>query len=210
MLAQQTMEYGMKMTIYCGIFEHLSENGLKSEAFQAEINELIKQVDRCDLGPVEKDQLILLFNFGRYLLISSSRAGTQATNLQGIWSNSIKPSWNCNYTTNINTQMNYWPVLPCNMPELMMPLTDLIKTLSVTGEQTAKDFYNASGFVVHHNSDIWGFSYPVQGRACWAFWQGGSGWLCRSLCEIYEYTLDRNFLEKTAYACQISSVHFCS
>ena len=141
---------------------------------------------------------VLLFNFGRYLLISSSRAGTQATNLQGIWSNSIKPSWNCNYTTNINTQMNYWPVLPCNMPELMTPLVDLIKTLSVTGEDAAKSFYNADGFVVHHNSDIWGFSYPVQGRASWGYWQGGSGWLCRSLFEIYEYTLDRDFLEKTA------------
>ena len=141
---------------------------------------------------------VLLFNFGRYLLISSSRAGTQATNLQGIWSNSIKPSWNCNYTTNINTQMNYWPVLPCNMPELMTPLVDLIKTLSVTGEDTAKSFYDANGFVVHHNSDIWGFSYPVQGRASWGYWQGGSGWLCRSLFEIYEYTLDRDFLEKTA------------
>ena len=141
---------------------------------------------------------VLLFNFGRYLLISSSRAGTQATNLQGIWSNSIKPSWNCNYTTNINTQMNYWPVLPCNMPELMTPLVDLIKTLSVTGEDAAKSFYDANGFVVHHNSDIWGFSYPVQGRASWGYWQGGSGWLCRSLFEIYEYTLDRDFLEKTA------------
>lgn len=141
---------------------------------------------------------VLLFNFGRYLLISSSRAGTQATNLQGIWNNSIKPSWNCNYTTNINTQMNYWPVLPCNMPELMTPLVDLIKTLSVTGEDAAKSFYDANGFVVHHNSDIWGFSYPVQGRASWGYWQGGSGWLCRSLFEIYEYTLDRDFLEKTA------------
>lgn len=141
---------------------------------------------------------VLLFNFGRYLLISSSRQGTQATNLQGIWSNSIKPSWNCNYTTNINTQMNYWPVLPCNMPELMTPLTDLLKTLSVTGEAAARDFYNAKGFVVHHNSDIWGFSYPVQGRASWGFWQGGSGWLCRSLFENFEYTLDKEFLKSTA------------
>ena len=149
-------------------------------------------------GESDNDLYVLLFNFGRYLLISSSRAGTQATNLQGIWSNSTKPSWNCNYTTNINTQMNYWPVLPCNMPELMTPLVDLLKTLSVTGEDAAKSFYNANGFVVHHNSDIWGFSYPVQGRASWGYWQGGSGWLCRSLFEIYEYTLDKDFLEKTA------------
>ena len=156
----------------------------------------------------DDDLYVLLFNFGRYLLISSSREGTQATNLQGIWSNSVKPSWNCNYTTNINTQMNYWPVLPCNMPELMTPLTDLIKTLSVTGEDVAKNFYNANGFVVHHNSDIWGFSYPVQGRACWAFWQGGSGWLCRSLFEIYEYTLDRDFLRNTAYPIMKKAAEF--
>ena len=151
---------------------------------------------------------VLLFNFGRYLLISSSRAGTQATNLQGIWSNSIKPSWNCNYTTNINTQMNYWPVLPCSMPELMTPLVDLMKTLSVTGAHTAKSFYNADGFVVHHNSDIWGFSYPVQGRSCWGYWQGGSGWLCRSLFEVYEYTLDKTYLEETAFPIMKKSAVF--
>ena len=156
----------------------------------------------------DDDLYVLLFNFGRYLLISSSRAGTQATNLQGIWSNSTKPSWNCNYTTNINTQMNYWPVLPCNMPELMTPLTDLLKTLSVTGEDAARNFYNAKGFVVHHNSDIWGFSYPVQGRACWGFWQGGSGWLCRSLFEIYEYTLDKSFLENTAFPIMKKAAEF--
>ncbi|MBO5937319.1 MAG: glycoside hydrolase family 95 protein [Clostridia bacterium] len=156
----------------------------------------------------DDDLYVLLFNFGRYLLISSSRAGTQATNLQGIWSNSIKPSWNCNYTTNINTQMNYWPVLPCNMPELMTPITDMLKTLSVTGEEVARNFYNAKGFVVHHNSDIWGFSYPVQGRACWGYWQGGSGWLCRSLFEIYEYTLNKDFLGKTAYPIMKKAAEF--
>lgn len=151
---------------------------------------------------------VLLFNFGRYLLISSSRAGTRATNLQGIWNNSTKPSWNCNYTTNINTQMNYWPVLACNMPELMEPLVELIKALCVIGEEVARSFYNARGFVVHHNSDIWGFSYPVQGKACWGFWQGGSGWLCRSLFEIYDYTLDRAFLEKTAFPLMKKAAEF--
>lgn len=150
-------------------------------------------------GKEDNGLYVLLFNYGRYLLISSSRKGSLATNLQGIWSNSIKPSWNCNYTVNINTQMNYWPVLPCNMPELMAPMVDLVKMLSVTGEDTAKHFYNADGFVVHHNADIWGHSVPVHGGASWAFWQGGSGWLCRSLYELYEYTLDKNYLEKTAF-----------
>lgn len=142
---------------------------------------------------------VLLFNYGRYLLISSSRKGSQATNLQGIWSTGTKPAWNCNYTVNINTQMNYWPVLPCNMPEIMTPMVDLLKMLSVTGEETARNFYNAEGFVVHHNADIWGHSVPVHGGASWAFWQGGSGWLCRSLYELYEYTLNKDYLEKTAF-----------
>lgn len=140
----------------------------------------------------------LLFNFGRYLLIASSRPGSLATNLQGIWNNSTKPGWNSNYTVNINTQMNYWPVLPCGMPELMGPLVDLIRTLSVTGQNTAKEFYHANGFVVHHNADIWGHSVPVYGSPSWAFWSGGSGWLCRSLYEIYEFTLDEDFLRNTA------------
>lgn len=141
----------------------------------------------------------LLFNFGRYLLISSSREGTMATNLQGIWSDSIKPPWNSNYTVNINTQMNYWCALMCNMPELMTPLVDLIKALSIAGENTAKEYYHAAGFVVHHNADIWGHTTPVMGSPVWAYWQGASGWLCLSLYEIYEYTLDKAFLEGTAY-----------
>lgn len=141
----------------------------------------------------------LLFNYGRYLLIASSRENSLATNLQGIWNNSTKPAWNCNYTVNINTQMNYWPVLACNMPELMSPLVELIRALAVTGKDTARDFYHANGFVVHHNADVWGHSVPVHGSASWAFWSGGSGWLCRSLYEIYEYTLDEEFLRNTAF-----------
>lgn len=140
----------------------------------------------------------LLFNFGRYLLIASSRAGTQATNLQGIWNNSTKPSWNSNYTININTEMNYWPVLRCNMPELMQPIIDLVEKLSVTGEQTARDFYHADGFVAHHNADIWGHSVPVPGNACWGYWAGGSGWLCRSVYEAYAFSGDKEYLKNTA------------
>lgn len=140
----------------------------------------------------------LLFNFGRYLLIASSRAGSMATNLQGIWNNTVKAPWNSNYTVNINTQMNYWPVLPCNIPELMAPLVDLIKIVSVTGEKTAKNFYRANGFVLHHNTDIWGHTVSVHGGPQWAFWNGGSGWLCRHLYEIYEYSFDKDYLQKTA------------
>lgn len=150
----------------------------------------------------------LLFNYGRYLLIASSRAGSMATNLQGIWNNTVKAPWNSNYTVNINTQMNYWPVLPCNMPELMTPLVDLMKTVSVTGEKTARDFYHAGGFVLHHNTDIWGHTVPVHGGPSWAFWNGGSGWLCRHLYEIYEYSLDKEYLQKTAFPIMKKAAEF--
>lgn len=150
----------------------------------------------------------LLFNFGRYLLIASSRAGSMASNLQGIWNNTVKAPWNSNYTVNINTQMNYWPVLPCNMPELMAPLVDLMKMVSVTGERTAKDFYHANGFVMHHNTDIWGHTVPVHGGPSWAFWNGGSGWLCQNLFEIYNYTLDKEFLKNTAFPIMKKAAEF--
>ena len=140
----------------------------------------------------------LLFNYGRYLLLASSRPGSLATNLQGIWNNSTRPPWNSNYTVNINTEMNYWGALPCNLPETITPLVQLIRALAVTGKETARQYYHASGFVAHHNADIWGFSAPVRGNACWGFWPGASGWLCRSLYELFEYTQDKDFLRETA------------
>ena len=150
----------------------------------------------------------LLFNFGRYLLIASSRPGSTAANLQGIWNNRVQAPWNSNYTVNINTEMNYWPALPCNLPELMEPLTDLIRTVSVTGEQTAWDFYHARGFVLHHNTDLWGHTAPVHGGVEWAFWPGGSGWLCQNLFEIYRYTLNREFLRDTAFPLMKKAARF--
>lgn len=141
---------------------------------------------------------VLLFNYGRYLLISASRPGSQAMNLQGIWNNTVKAPWNSNYTVNINTEMNYWPALPCNLAELMEPLTDLLKKVSVTGEVTAREFYRAGGFTLHHNTDLWGMTAPIQGNPSWGYWNGGSGWLCQNLFDIYEYTLDKDFLRDTA------------
>ena len=167
-------------------------------------NERIKRFKKADDSGLYE----LLFNFGRYLLIASSREGSLATNLQGIWNNSIKPPWNSNYTVNINTEMNYWCALPCNLPELMKPLVELIKTLSVTGEETAKEFYNASGFTVHHNADIWGYCAPVHGSAGWGYWQGASGWLCRNLYELYEYTNDAQYLKSTAYPIMKKAAQF--
>ena len=145
----------------------------------------------------------LYFNFGRYLTIAASREGTQATNLQGIWNDSVTPPWNCNYTININTEMNYWPTLMVNLPECHEPLVRLITELSESGARTAQRFYGAPGFVSHHNTDIWRMSTPVgahrPGSAVFAFWPMSSGWFVRHLWEQYEYTRDEKFLRDTAW-----------
>lgn len=150
----------------------------------------------------------LLFNFGRYLLIASSREGTQPTNLQGIWNDEIIPPWNSNYTTNINTEMNYWPVLPTAMPELTEPLNRMADELRKNGRNTAKLYYGVGGFTVHHNSDLWRHTVPVQGQAVWSFWPMASGWLCRHLYEYYEYTLDEEFLLDKAYPVMCDAARF--
>lgn len=145
----------------------------------------------------------LFFHYGRYLLIASSRPGTQPVNLQGIWNARVRPSWSSNYTVNINTQMNYWPAEICGLSPLHEPLFRLIGELQKTGSRTAAAYYGAGGFVSHHNVDIWRLSTPVgrkgRGTAGYAFWPMSSGWLCRHLYEHYEYTLDKGFLRDTAY-----------
>ena len=144
----------------------------------------------------------LYVQFGRYLLISSSRTKDAPANLQGIWNQLVRPPWSSNYTTNINVQMNYWPVESANLSELFSPMNDLIRNLSVTGKETAASFYRAPGWVVHHNSDIWAASNPVgdfgKGDPKWANWSMGSAWLTRHLWEHYQYTGDRDYL-KQAY-----------
>ncbi len=150
----------------------------------------------------------LLFNFGRYLAISSSRPGSQPSTLQGIWNDKLCPPWNSNYTVNINTEMNYWPVLPCDMPEINEPLIEMVRDLSVAGERTAKEMYGMNGFVSHHNVDIWRLTTPVAGSASWAFWPMSSGWLCEHLFAHYEYTLDEKYLRETAYPIMKKAAQF--
>jgi alpha-L-fucosidase 2 len=128
----------------------------------------------------------LLFDYGRYLLISSSRAGGTPANLQGIWNDLLPAPWSANYTTNINTQMNYWPADVANLPECLPPLVDLIAGLSRTGTETARRLYDAPGWVAHHNADIWGYSQPVghgQDNPKWAFWPMGGVWLANQLLD---------------------------
>ncbi|MBC3785068.1 glycoside hydrolase family 95 protein [Spirosoma utsteinense] len=145
----------------------------------------------------------LYFQFGRYLLISSSRPGGPPANLQGIWNKELRAPWSSNYTININTQMNYWPSETTNLSEMHMPLLDWIRNLSVTGANTAREFYGAKGWVAHHNSEIWGTSNPVgekgAGDPVWANWYMGGNWLCQHLWEHYAFTGDRKFLAEKAY-----------
>ncbi len=159
--------------------------------------------DKSDLG-----LYTLLFDFGRYLTICGSRPGSQAMNLQGIWNNRVDPPWCADYTVNINTEMNYYPTLVCDLAEMQAPLTEMMKDLSVRGRETAKEYYGARGFCVHHNTDLWRACQPVQGNACWLFWPMAGGWLSRHLFDEYEYTCDETFLRETAYPILESAARF--
>lgn len=136
---------------------------------------------------------VLYFQFGRYLLISCSRPGTQPANLQGLWNDKISPTWDSKYTININTQMNYWPAETANLSELTEPLTRMVKELSETGANVARTHYDAQGWVTHHNTDIWRAAAPIDG-AFWGMWPMGGAWLATHLWEHYLFTLDKTYL----------------
>ena len=151
---------------------------------------------------------MLLYNYGRYLAVAGSRPGTQPMNLQGIWNDLMDPPWNSNYTTNINTEMNYWPMLPCAMPELNEPLLQMLRELSVSGEAVARAHYGAPGFAAHHNQDLWRYAAPTQGNACWSAFPLCGAWMCWHLWEHWRYTLDKAFLEDTAYPVMKKAAQF--
>ncbi len=137
------------------------------------------------------------FQFGRYLLICSSQPGGQAANLQGIWNDKLFPSWDSKYTCNINAEMNYWPAEVTNLSELYEPLLRLTREVSETGKETARIMYGANGWVLHHNTDIWRITGPVD-KAPSGMWPTGGAWLCRHLWERYLHTGDIEFL-RSAY-----------
>jgi len=155
----------------------------------------------------------LYFQYGRYLLISSSRPGGTAVNLQGLWNKEFRPPWSSNYTININTEMNYWPAETANLSDMHLPLLSWIKNLSYTGKVIAKEYYRARGWVVHHNTDIWGLSNAVgncgDGDPVWANWYMGGNWLCQHLWEHYCFTGDKEFLRNEAYPIMKEAVLFC-
>lgn len=154
----------------------------------------------------------LYFQYGRYLLVSSSRVAEVPANLQGLWNKELRPPWSSNYTTNINVQMNYWPAESTNLSEFHQPLMGFLKNLSITGAVTAREFYGMKGWVTHHNSDIWALSNPVgdrgKGDPKWANWALGSQWLSRHLWDHYLFTRDTKFLRDTAYPLMKGAAEF--
>ncbi len=148
----------------------------------------------------------LSYNFGRYLMISSSRPGTQPANLQGIWNDDQNPSWDAKYTTNINTEMNYWPVESSNLSECVEPLVQMMKELQDQGGQVAREHYGARGWVLHQNTDIWRVAAPMDGPT-WGTFTVGGAWLCTQLWEHYQYTMNKDYL-KDIYPLLEGSVQF--
>ena len=136
---------------------------------------------------------VLLFQYGRYLLIASSQPGGQPATLQGIWNDKLLPQWDSKYTININTEMNYWPAEVTNLTETHLPLVEMVKDLSESGRETARTLYNSKGWVTHHNTDLWRISGPVD-RAFHGMWPTGGAWLCRHLWERYLYNGDTTYL----------------
>ncbi|WP_327632823.1 glycoside hydrolase family 95 protein [Kribbella sp. NBC_00482] len=136
----------------------------------------------------------LIYNFGRYLMISSSRPGGLPTNLQGIWNEHLQPPWSSNYTVNINTEMNYWPAETTSLSECHQPLLDYVQHLAQAGRRTAEHLYGAKGWTAHHNADAWCWTAPVDGNPKWSNWPMAGVWLCRHLWDHYAFTGDREYL----------------
>ena len=158
--------------------------------------------------------LALYFNFGRYLLIASSRPGSQPANLQGIWNSELRPPWSSNWTSNINVQMNYWHAQTTNLSECHTPLFDMVTDLSKNGAITAKVNYDAKGWVSHHNIDLWRQSAPVGmgtlfADPTWANFSMSGPWLCQHLWEHYRFTGDKRYLRETAYPVMKGAAEFC-
>jgi alpha-L-fucosidase 2 len=172
----------------------------------------VARLKRFAQGEADPGLATLLFNYGRYLLIASSRPGGQPANLQGLWNDLIRPPWSSNYTININTQMNYWPAEVANLAECHEPLFAFIAELAVNGRRTAEINYGARGWVSHHNSDLWRHSAPVgdgTGSPVWANYAVSGPWLCQHLWEHYAFSGDRQFLRERAWPLLRGAAEFC-
>ncbi|WP_063867745.1 glycosyl hydrolase family 95 catalytic domain-containing protein [Paenibacillus sp. Soil766] len=206
---------------FCNNFEVLSERHQKDYAvlfdrvtlILGEADESLERLPtnerlyRVQQGGEDHALISLYFQFGRYLLIASSRPGALPANLQGIWNDQLVPPWDSKYTININTQMNYWPAEICNLAECHEPLFDLIERMREPGRKTAREMYGCDGFVAHHNTDIWGDTAPQDVYLPATHWPMGAAWLCLHLYEHYLFNGDLVFLEK-AYETMKESASF--
>ncbi|MFV8341282.1 glycosyl hydrolase family 95 catalytic domain-containing protein [Flavobacterium sp. XS2P39] len=176
---------------YQKFFNRVSLDLGTNDAIRKPTNERIRDFSK----QFDPQLAALYFQFGRYLLISSSQPGGQPANLQGIWNDMISPPWESKYTMNINAEMNYWPAEVTNLSEMHEPFIQMAKELSVTGQETAKMMYGADGWVLHHNTDIWRITGPVDFAAS-GMWPTGGAWVCQDLWERYLYTGDKNYLKE--------------
>ena len=189
----------------------LGTENLQKEALPT--NERLKSFEQ---DPTNNGLTELYYQYGRYLLIASSRPGGLPANLQGIWNRHVQPPWGSNYTTNINTEMNYWPAEITNLPECFLPLSDFIGRLAVNGAQTAKVNYGINrGWLAHHNSDVWaqtaptgGYDSDPKGAPRWSCWPMAGVWLCQHLWEHYAFGGDKKYLSKTAYPLMKGAAEF--
>jgi alpha-L-fucosidase 2 len=165
-----------------------------------------QRLARVKAGDADESLAALYFQYGRYLLLGSSRPGTLPANLQGVWNEHLNAPWNSDYHTNINLQMNYWLSGPANLSECQTPLFDYMDSLAVPGARTAKVHYGARGWVVHHLSDIFGFTAPADG--IWGVWPMGGAWLAQHPWEQYLFTQDRAFLEQRGYPLMKGAAEF--
>jgi alpha-L-fucosidase 2 len=195
---------------YQSFFNRVSLNLGGSEAPNLPTDERLR---RYTEGKEDKNLEVLYFQFGRYLLISSSRTEGVPANLQGIWNPYIRPPWSSNYTVNINVEENYWLAENSNLSEMHSPLLSFIENIASTGKVTAKTFYGVGGWAACHNSDIWAMSNPVgdfgKGDPVWANWNMGGTWLSTHLWEHYIYTGDKEFLKDKAYPLMKGAAQFC-
>ncbi|MFA6456451.1 MAG: glycoside hydrolase family 95 protein [Bacteroidota bacterium] len=195
---------------YQSFFNRVSLNLGISEAPNLPTDARLK---RYTEGKEDKNLEILYFQYGRYLLISSSRTKAVPANLQGIWNPYIRPPWSSNYTTNINAEENYWLAENTNLSEMHNPLLGLIENLAKTGAVTAKTFYGSGGWAVCHNTDIWAMSNPVgdfgKGDPMWANWNMGGAWLSTHLWQHYLFTQDKAFLKTKAFPLMKGAAQFC-
>ncbi|MFA7359235.1 MAG: glycoside hydrolase family 95-like protein, partial [Bacteroidales bacterium] len=178
------------VAIYCPLFGRVDLNLGSTPAVNLPTNQRLEQFKEGK----DPQLAALYFQFGRYLLISSSMPGTQPATLQGLWTDKLSPAWDSKYTVNINTEMNYWPAEVCNLPETHEPLFAMLRDLSLTGTQAADQIYGARGWCIHHNTDRWRISGVVDG-AFYGLWPMGGAWLSQHIWQHYLYSGDQAFLE---------------